>query len=1200
MKMTSFPGRLTPSLNLTAIIITTTMAALSPCVAIAASPASPDSAEQFEVVKRNVAEAFHLENCDLQQLSIPVAVRAPLNVTVSIDGRPVQLKLAPVSNRAESFAVFAARDGQLQRFDAPAPRTYRGTIEGRHDTGVAATISNGELHAVIIENNELWSVQPASRQARVVDRSWHVIYKGADVLPGPWTCGADADGLPQPRPQLQPARGFSTSCTSVAELAIDADHEYYVLNNSSLADTVMDIETIINEVNLLYGFQVGINHAITDIVVQTTLADPFTQTSPGAVLDEFTTYRNGVPYPTNPMPDVAHLFTGKEIAGSVIGVAWLNAVCNDNFHYGFSQSQFTDNLLLRTILTAHELGHNWSARHCDGDFDCGIMCSAVASCDGQNNRFGIRSTTDIVSFRDSIGCLEAGSSIIEAGGTLMIEDPKDANQNDNFGTSVDIGANIAVIGAYADDEAGENAGAAYVLKFDGGAWTQVAKLMPELDPSPAGDRFGISVAVDSSNPIPSVAVGAYFDTGTANISGSVSIFIEDPEKGWLQTQKLTRPPMKVAGDLFGYDIAISGPYMIVGAPRADNKKGKDSGAAFIYQRGPENTWEFMQMITEGKSFGDANDQYGTAVAIDWDPIQGGTAVVGAWMNDEQASGGGALFIYRNALGIGTWQFQDAWYGKVAGNQFGYSVAVSGNTVVAGIWLDDTIAQNAGAVTIIPLAGGAQPVLLTEPDLEANDRYGSAVAIDGDLMAVGAYISDATILNGGAVYGYRRVNGVWTPIGQFVPDDLGNGDQMGLSLAISGDLIITGAWMHDDVQSNQGAAHIFVAEPEPTDCNANGVPDSCDFEFGTEFDCNTNGVPDSCDIINGQATDVDMNGIPDSCDTDCNNNGITDTTEIADGAVPDCNENNFPDSCDVDPGDPDGDGNVSADINNDGVPDECSPDCNNNGIPDSIDVATMTSPDCNANGVPDECDISVFSVTTGQLGPIGAGSQQTLILNDTTTPPPWASSDIQVRVFANADLDLSNEYITLFVDGGAVFELFRSGAVECPIDGGVSPDVETRSIPAALWNAALRTDDEVIVRLQPSSSMDATQCPDGSWVTISISYLAGDCNNNGVLDACETADGLVPDCNDNGVPDSCEIVDFDANANGIPDDCETCIEDFNADGNVNVTDLFTLLADWGPCAGCPTDIASASGFIPDGVVNVYDLFRLLSAWNSACP
>jgi hypothetical protein len=133
------------------------------------------------------------------------------------------------------------------------------------------------------------------------------------------------------------------------------------------------------------------------------------------------------------------------------------------------------------------------------------------------------------------------------------------------------------------------------------------------------------------------------------------------------------------------------------------------------------------------------------------------------------------------------------------------------------------------------------------------------------------------------------------------------------------------------------------------------------------DCNANGVPDSCDISNGTSQNDNGDAIPDDCQPDCNTNGDPDDYDIKVGASPDCNGNAIPDECDIASGTPDCNGNSvpdscdiaagsSTDFNANGIPDDCEPDCNANGVPDSYEIKTGAEQDCNLNKVPDSCDV----------------------------------------------------------------------------------------------------------------------------------------------------------------------------------------------------------------------------------------------------
>ncbi|MDX2145997.1 MAG: PA14 domain-containing protein [Planctomycetota bacterium] len=391
---------------------------------------------------------------------------APLRVPVVLPANPVDhagavfvdvptaegvrtLALTPTSVRAAGARLRVERQG-AERFEPwPESRTYAGTIVGVPGSRVAASIiprslRQGELvgasrtdemtlHAVIELPGELARpgagegahrvlfVQPASEltpgafqhgvidlvagEAGVGPKNPHVVYEAADLAPVPAQCGGAAD-VPLARKAGAIATPSSPApagpqCLEQAQIAFDVDLPYYQRFNSVPA-VVADLENVMNATNLIFARDTGIVHTTTEIIVRTS-TDPYTTTSPGGLLEQFAQYWQAN-YPNIPR-DATHLMTGRELDGNVIGVAYLNAVCY--YGYGLSQTLYTNTLSFRVGLTAHELGHNWGANHCDGDRDCFIMCSGIGGCSGNVGRFGTRSITDARSFRDSVPCLDA-------------------------------------------------------------------------------------------------------------------------------------------------------------------------------------------------------------------------------------------------------------------------------------------------------------------------------------------------------------------------------------------------------------------------------------------------------------------------------------------------------------------------------------------------------------------------------------------------------------------------------------------------------------------------------------------------------------------------------------------------------------------------------------------------------------------------
>ncbi|WP_299947621.1 M12 family metallo-peptidase [uncultured Microbulbifer sp.] len=326
-----------------------------------------------------------------------------IHMDLTLDGRPVQMSLSPHSVRSPNLVVYTVDgDGVKHEFKAPPIRTYQGSLKGMKDAKVAASVTEGgQVRAWIQMPDEIWAVQPLSDATSGIAPDLHVVYRTSDILPGDWTCGADEE------PFEHMLHGISNTLqqslvTLEADVAFDADTEYYNLNGSSVSATIADIESTMNAVELIYLNETDIGYAIGRIIVRTG-ADPYSSTNPSGLLSQFRsewrTNQAGVPR------DVAHLMTGKNLAGSVIGIAYLNGVCSFNVGYGVSQSRFSGNFASRVALTAHELGHNWSANHCNGQGDCAIMCSGIGGCTGLLNRFGVSSENAITSWANSVGCL---------------------------------------------------------------------------------------------------------------------------------------------------------------------------------------------------------------------------------------------------------------------------------------------------------------------------------------------------------------------------------------------------------------------------------------------------------------------------------------------------------------------------------------------------------------------------------------------------------------------------------------------------------------------------------------------------------------------------------------------------------------------------------------------------------------------------
>jgi len=263
---------------------------------------------------------------------------------------------------------------------------------------------------------------------------------------------------------------------------------------------------------------------------------------------------------------------------------------------------------------------------------------------------------------------------------------KDGTWNDYFGYSVAVSDGIAVVGAYLDDDAGDNSGSAYVFEMsdssDETSWTQVAKLTAA--DAFTGDYFGRSIAISDGT----IVVGAYRDSDKGSNSGSAYVFEKSDssdETSWTQVAKLTADD-GAASDYFGVAVAISDGTIVVGAHQ-DDDKGSGSGSAYVFEKSDSSdatSWTQVAKLTAAD--GAASDYFGRSIAI-----SDGTIVVGAYLDDDKGSGSGSAYVFEKSDSSDETSWTQvakltADDGAVS-DRFGYSVAISDGIAVVGAYYD---------------------------------------------------------------------------------------------------------------------------------------------------------------------------------------------------------------------------------------------------------------------------------------------------------------------------------------------------------------------------------------------------------------------------------------------------------------------------------------------------------------------------------
>jgi hypothetical protein len=289
-----------------------------------------------------------------------------------------------------------------------------------------------------------------------------------------------------------------------------------------------------------------------------------------------------------------------------------------------------------------------------------------------------------------------------------------------------------------------------------------------------------------------------------------------------------------ARDFYGVNVAISGDTAIVGAHQNDDACPThdnfcDSGAAYILVRNGDTWTEQAKLRASDES---ERAWFGRAVAI-----SGDTAVIGAVGTD--ATGG--LYVFTRSGSTWTEQAKLDGLDAVTGDGLGVSVAISGDTVVAGAYRqDNTGGSRAGAVYVFTRSGTtwSQEAKVVADDADAWDYFGELVAISGDTFIVGERLDDGAAHNAGAVYVFTRSGGTWTQQAKLTASDAASSDVLGYAVAISGDTIVTGAANDDGV----GAAYVFHRSAgtwtEEAKLTPSDPPDIWGFGIGVAIDGDT--------------------------------------------------------------------------------------------------------------------------------------------------------------------------------------------------------------------------------------------------------------------------------------------------------------------------------------------------------------------------
>jgi hypothetical protein len=358
-------------------------------------------------------------------------------------------------------------------------------------------------------------------------------------------------------------------------------------------------------------------------------------------------------------------------------------------------------------------------------------------------------------------------------------------RNEYFGCSVSVNGDYAFVGERNDQGV---RGAAYMYERGLSGWTQQAKLVGVGQVQ----HFGNSVAVAGEYALAGAPTG-----GTYGLDhpGSASLFHRDPSGGWTRTVDLT-PSDGLDEDWFGYSVAFSEDYALVGAPL------HAGGAVYVFERGQSGWAETAKISAEGGYFG-------------WSvSLSGNRAVVGAPLYDDYT---GAAYVFERGATGWTQVAKLTASDSAEDRQFGYSLSISDDKVIVSIGRNDSRGGNRSGTAYIFEQGGSgwtEVAKLSASDGHINDEFGQCVSICGDRALVGASHHNGTAPSAGAAYVFQRGDEEWSEVAKLTASDAAGYDWFGYSVSLSERYALIGAIGVNAGGNDIDAGAVYVFTPEP--------------------------------------------------------------------------------------------------------------------------------------------------------------------------------------------------------------------------------------------------------------------------------------------------------------------------------------------------------------------------------------------------
>lgn len=325
--------------------------------------------------------------------------------------------------------------------------------------------------------------------------------------------------------------------------------------------------------------------------------------------------------------------------------------------------------------------------------------------------------------------------------------------------------------------------------------------LPEQKIVPADNRSGDFFGRYISMQYPDILISAHQKDIFGYASGAVYVYRANDQNSPFSEFQMIFPPDGHVEEFFGYSTDMESEWAIVGSHH-DSDAGGSSGSVFILKR--ENSlWTLSRKLHAPDA--SPGDEFGKAVSLHQNEV-----FAGAWLDDDQGSNSGSVYVFERQGSL--WVQTAKLYPDPANpyDQFGNFLASSGNHLLVGVPENNAKGPRSGCAYIFEKGsfGWQQADRWIPPDGHHGDQFGNAVSIDQSRAAVGAFQSDISCTDGGAVYLYYKNGDTWIYDTTLIPADLNIGDQFGVSVHIEGDLLAAGAYFDDDLGSNSGSVYLY--------------------------------------------------------------------------------------------------------------------------------------------------------------------------------------------------------------------------------------------------------------------------------------------------------------------------------------------------------------------------------------------------------